>query len=254
MIDLSIDTADLSAEFDLDQRAVNDLLKFTVEEVTAMFARNWDNKAKETLGSTRNEYRNAIQTRKIDDFTASVYLNPASWLANALEEGASGFDMKAGLLNSSKVKYTKNGSPYITIPFRFATPTSLGESSAFAGVMPTVIHRAVLKHEKESSTGLPLGSIPNKYQIPQSSTLRRTLSSAAYSKVAERTSIYEGLKRNPNGAGYVMFRRISLNSAADKFQHPGLEARSLAQKALDGTNIPQIVDIAIDSYLANLGF
>jgi hypothetical protein len=50
-----------------------------------------------------------------------------------------------------------------------------------------------------------------------------------------------------------MFRRVSLNSDADRFIHPGFEPRMLADKALNNMNVPQVVDVAIDNYLANLG-
>ena len=66
------------------------------------------------------------------------------------------------------------------------------------------------------------------------------------------TSIYEGLKKQ--GGGYVMFRRVSLNSSPDAFNHPGFDARNFANKALSQMDVPQTVDIAIDTYLSNLGF
>jgi len=253
MIDLSIDTRDISAEFQLSQKEVDDMLEFVVDEVTAQFARNWDTQAKTTLKSTREQYRQAIQVEKRDKFTGVVYLNPAVWIANALEMGASEFDMKRGFLSSRKVKYTKNGLPYLTIGFRFAIPSSLGENNAFAGVMPTIIHQKAKALQGKAQ--LSLSDIPTKYHIPQSATLRRKLKSGAMTSIPKgtaMTSIYEGLGSN-KGGGYVMFRRVSVNSDADRWIHPGFQPKKLAEKALQKTDVPHIVDVAIDSYLAHLG-
>lgn len=255
MIDLSIDTMDLSQEFNMTKDDVDGMTEFVVDEVTTAFAREWDNQAKSDLNSTREQYRNAIQVTKRGRFTGVVYLNPAVWIANALEMGASSFDMKTGFLNSSKVKYTSKGKPYLTIPFRFATSGSIGESSAFAGVMPTTISNTVQKMKPKERLGID--KIPSKYHMPQSATLRRKLKSKGFQQLksnTEVTSIYEGLQRNQRGSGYVMFRRVSLNSDADRFIHPGFEPRKLADRALGKMNVPQTVDVALDTYLSNLGF
>lgn len=255
MINLSIDTLDLSQEFDLNQQDVDGMLEFVVEEVTSAFARKWDNQAKTDLNSTREQYRSAIQVTKKDRFTGVVYLNPAVWIANALELGIGAFDMKSGFLASSKVKYTSKGTPFLTIPFRFATAGSIGENTAFAGVMPTVISNTIQSMPVRQP--LTMGQIPKQYHIPQSATLRKKLRSKGFQNLSQDvkvTSIYEGLRRNQKGSGYVMFRRVSLNSDPDRFIHPGFEAKRLAEKALSSMNIPQTVDVAIDSYLANLGF
>jgi len=253
MISLDIDTRDLSDEFNLSQQEVNQMLQYTVEEVSANFADTWDVVASQNLGSARNQYKRAIQVMKRDRYTSVVYLNPAAWLPNALEMGHPSFDMKSGFLSSPKVKYTKKGNPYLTIPFRFATPTALGESSAFSGVMPKVIYNEVKKQTRREQ--LPLTSIPAQYHIPVNAGIRKEVKSGNYSRVTaktEMTSIYEGMQNTGNG--YMTFRRVSLNSQAESWIHPGFQARNFAQKAMNQINIPDIVDISIDNYLAQLGF
>lgn len=254
MIDLQIDTLDLSQEFQLSKQEVDDMSEFVVEEVTTAFARKWDNQAKNNLKSTRSQYRSAIQVKKIDKFTSAAYLNPAVWIANAIESGASSFDMKKGFLASDKVKYTADGKPYLTIPFRFATAGSIGENPMFAGVMPTVVSNVAQQMQPKQQ--MKLDQIPSKYHIPKSASLRKKLKSKGFNKLSskvDKTSIYEGMQRNAKGSGYVAFRRVSLNSPKLRFIHPGFEPRNLADKALQTTDIPSIVDVAIDSYLANLG-
>jgi len=67
MIDLTIDTLDLSSEFNLNQDDIDSLMESTVKRVTQAFARHWDTVAKQSLGSTRDIYRNAIQVIDLTD-------------------------------------------------------------------------------------------------------------------------------------------------------------------------------------------
>lgn len=252
MIQLQIQSTDLAQEFGLTQNDVDDMVEYVVEDVAHSFARQWQTEAKSSLFSSRNIYVNAIQAAKRGRDTSVVYLNPAAWLPNALELGTTEFDMKHGFLASDKVKYDKNGNPFLTIPFRFATSNAIGENEAFAGVMPREIHRTVKKLD-----GKPLNikDIPSKYHIPQSASLRRKMKSKGFeqlSKKVETTSIYEGMKKT--SGGYVTFRRVSLNSQKESFIHPGFYARNLAEKALSAMDIPFNVDVAIDNFLSNAGF
>lgn len=259
MVNFTVDTQDLSDEFNLSQDDIDSLLEATVQSVTQAFTRHWDDVASRELKSVRHLYRNAIQVGQQGRFVGIVYLNPAAWLPNAIEMGLGSFDMKPGLLSGSAVKQGKNG-PYTTIPFQFATPGALGESGLFSGVMPKSIHKAVLKKEAQNpkTKGLSISEIPKEYQIPKSAQLRSQIKDIGFDQVMKKsesnTSIYEGLKRNKKGSGYVNFRRVSLNSQQESFIHPGFRVYNLADKALQRLNIAHEVDIAIDNYLAALGF
>ena len=248
MIPITIDTSDLSQEFGLAASQVDNLKELAVKTLAQEYARKWELQANQNLGSTREVYRGAIQTTFRGRFTSVVYLNPAVWLANAIEMGYSGFDMKDGFMKSSKVKFNKSGDPYLTIPFRFATPGSLGENTAFAGVMPKEIHAAV----KKLNVGKPLtlDSIPDRFQIPKSQELRKRIQEISSLPKNKRTSIYEGLTRS--GGGYVNFRRVSLRSDADSWQHPGFEEKNLAERALNDLNIQGIMKNVIDEFLSSI--
>lgn len=253
MISWDIDTNDLSEEFNLGRADIDQLLELSVTMVTKKFAEHWDTVAKNELGSTRQRYRSSIEIGSRGRFTGVVYLNPADKLSNMVEMGASTFDMKTGMLASSKVKHGVNGDPYITIPFRFATPSALGESEGFAGKMPADIFNAV---KKDPETPLPLSKIGEKHRMPKSQQLRERMSTIK-SKVGKlpmsaQTSKYEGLKRNDKGSGYVNFRRVSLRSDSRAFIHPGFSPKNLAEKAEGMLDIGHIVDIAIDNFLSSL--
>ena len=249
MIDIDIDTQGLSSMFNISKGDIDDLMETTIKNITAEYAYNWGMVAKKELGSTRTQYMNAIQIDSRGRFTGVAYLNPAAFLPNAIEVGMSGFDMKAGMLKSPKAKMTKNG-PVLTIPFRFASAGSLGESSAFSGVLPPSIQRMA----KKSSGGLKLKNIPSKYHIPKSASLRSKGKSASFNQIKnnQSTSIYEGLKKT--GGGYITFRKVSLNSDPASWQHPGFTARNFSKKALANLDIPGIVGDSIDNFLTNLGF
>lgn len=253
MINLNIDISDLAQDLLLTQSQQDNIIEFAVDNVAAGFHEQWTIEAKNNLFKSRAGYINNLGVEKLGRFRSVVYLNPSAFLPNAIEFGKEAYDMKLGFMKSSKIKTTEGGSKYLTIPFRFGIPTAIGEGSQFAGVMPTSIHQAVMRAETrpdENKNGLRMSDIDKKYYIPESSTLRKLLKSEPFRKLEEgtqMTSIYAGLRRTAKGSGYVMFRRVSLNSPQDKFQHPGFIARNLAQKALNSyeSEIPNIVGDSI---------
>lgn len=261
MIDFTIDTLDLSEEFNLSRKDIDQLLEYTVKEVTFTFARLWETEARNKLKKSRSQYLRAIQIDSRGPFVGVAYLNPASWIANAVEIGADAFDIKQGLLNSPKAKTSSKGSRYITVPFRFATPQAIGDNELFSGIMPEDIYRAAMNQQKladsdQGSKGLKLADIPSQYQIPKSAALRKDVKHTQFqiAQGTKMTSIYEGLQREASGSGWVNFRRVSDNSEEDSFQHPGIEPRDLATHALSGLDIPHIVDLSIDNFLSKKGF
>lgn len=262
MIDFTIDTADLSAEFNLSQDDVDALLERSVKAVTVKFAQHWDTVAKNNLSQTKGIYRSAIQIGSQGRFTGIAYLNPANFLANWIEMGRGPYDLKPGLLSGASVKQGKNG-PYTTVPFQFAMSTSIGENEKFSGVMPKEVEKAVVKKQSSpqgNKRGLSLKDIPQKYHIPKSASLRKRMKETRFDEVAAKnenqdmTSVYEGLKRNAKGSGYVNFRRVSLNSDPESWIHPGFQAKDFASRALSMLDIDHEVDMAIDGYLNELGF
>lgn len=260
MLDFNVDINDLASEFTLSTQQVDELIEFCVEEVTTEVARQWSTEVKQNLGSARSQYLNALSVEKVSRNSRVVFLHPGAWLPNAIEQGQGSYDMKEGFLKSSKVKHTKKGKPYLTIPFRFATPDTLGENEAFSGILPRVIHTAVLKNDRQTtkpSSGLGLSSIPRQFQIPKSAALRKRMKSVGYEKLSkdvEMTSVYEGVTKS--GSGYINFRRVSLASDSASWIHPGFTARNFADKASQKVEpiIPEIVDSAIDEFLSNLGY
>ncbi len=107
---------------------------------------NWVALAKRELHSTRQNYVDSIHMADTQD-GARIYL--LGNFNNMLEAGAPAWDMKEGFRNSPKAKISKVGNWYLRIPFRFATPGSLGESSAFSGKLSVEVYKEI---RKQSST------------------------------------------------------------------------------------------------------
>lgn len=251
MIPVSIDTSELALFFNLTREQISDMKELAVNRVAAGFRDQWRATAGSQLGKSRELYKNAIRIKSINNHSTMVYLDPTVWLANALELGYSSFDMKTGFLKSDKVKYTKSGDPYLTIPFRFATPDAIGDNPIFSGNLPKDIYSTAKSLRPNKS--LSLNQIPTKYQIPKSQELRRKIQDIKSIELKDRTSIYEGLQKTKGG--YINFRRVSLRSDAKSWIHPGFEERNIAGKALSEftSQIPDIVGSTIDNFLDDLG-
>ena len=252
MIPISINTDAIQDMFSLEQEQIDDMKELAIKRIAKGFQQQWRVEAGVNLKQAREIYRNSIKIEYSQRYSATVYLDPLNWLPNALENGFSSFDMKTGFLKSDKVKFSKNGDPFLTIPFRFATPGAIGDNPAFnGGVLPKEIYNKA----KGSDKSLGIGDIPSKYQIPKSNALRKRLDEIKIDslKESQRTSIYEGLKNT--GGGYMTFRRVSLKSNANSWIHPGFTEMNLAKGALDKFE-PQISDIvgaSIDDFLDDLG-
>ena len=50
----------------------------------------------------------------------------------------------------------------------------------------------------------------------------------------------------------MTFRRVSDKSDPNSWIHPGFDARKFMDKALDQTQIPQVVDMVLDNFLSQL--
>lgn len=265
---ITIDTRSLSDEFNLTQRQADNLVSNAVKHVIAVIAKNWESQAMNNLHQTRQQYVKSLIVGEEGRFTGYVML--VGKLPNMIESGCGPFDEKSGLLNSSKVKHTKTGKPYITVPFRVGTPGIIGESEVFSSIMPEEIYSVVRKKDSQlsqlggkvaSGKGLGFNDIPEEYREP---TIRPEVVNEKTSEVFEtykrKSSIYLGMMReektyeNTTQGTYVTFRRVSENSDSNSFIHTGLVARNLATRAIEQTNVPMEVDRATDNYLASIGF
>lgn len=266
MIPIQINSDDLVDSLGLSTKQARDLIDYTVKEVTARFAAEWEAEAARSLRQSREEYVKNIQVVDEGYGKGSVVL--FGWLPNAIEDGYSAYDMKEGLLDGPNAKTGADGSRYNTVPYRAATPNAIGESEVFANKMPQEVYDVVkAKPATQTIAGggkatvplstkeLPIGhNQPKIKQVPSISPLPATWSGW----YKHKAPIFQGLRRVTDPVTkqnrYQTFRRVSDNSEPESWIHPGFDQKNLAEKALDNMNIERSISQSIDSFLTKIGF
>lgn len=251
---IRIDIQDIANEFSLSRDEITDFSRYVVEIVSSKFAKYWENEAAHSLHQTRAEFQKAIYIEKVDDTNVVVGLK--GFVPNAVEQGIDAFDQKEYFAKSKKIKLTKDGKWYLTIPFRFNTPGTLGESTVFSNQLPEEIHQIVRDKSKAGdNSGLRRTEIPQEFQIPRTRPRIELESGKVFEEYTHRSSIYEGMVRSDMQfhSQYNTFRRVSeISSDPNSWIHTGIEARNLSEKALDAMDLETTVDKAIDKFLSQL--
>ena len=110
MINLSIDTSSIADSFNLDQNDINQLLDFTVKEVTASFASHWEQEAILSLHSSRQQYINSLVV--VDEGFAKGAVMLVGKFPNMIE---SGIDSKEAIKKVAKTKSISKREVYATV-------------------------------------------------------------------------------------------------------------------------------------------
>lgn len=266
---ITLDFSEVFNEFDLTPEQAEKLGDNVIRHITSRFYEVWSITAGKELHSSRKDYINSLQLLSEGKMEASVVLRGK--LNNMIEQGVGAFDMKLGFMKSPKAKMSKKGGWYITIPFRFATPGALGESSVFnGGVMPKEIYAEAKNLEATKSdinVGVQFGDQLKLSQIPEhlrNKGSRGAVSNAdtkdSFADYQHKNSIYEGITRsektyaNATQSMYNSFRRVSLNSDPASWVNSGITARNVAEKALQVFDIGEEVSIKVDQELNKYGF
>jgi hypothetical protein len=252
MIPISIDVSGVVQALTLKAEQAEALAASVLDRVVTSFANDWRALAGRKLKQTRSEYMNAIYVQQEGPRAAVVGLK--GWLPNAVEKGIDPFDEKEGFAASQKKKLKKNGGWYVTVPFRFATPYAVADSSIFSQTMPTAVY--------EVAKSLPAGTaLKTKNLAPQLQNLgvRKEVYSAqreqVYHSYQHKSSIYDGMQRkerNGGGSMYVTFRRVSDTSDQNSWIHSGIRARNLAAETLQSFPIADVVaQVKLEFYQKN---
>lgn len=158
-----------------------------------------------------------LHKENVSDFHARVVSD--SKRVDAIQEGTSAveYDMKKTHPYGRKSRVSKNGIPYLIIPFRWQTPTKGGEKghSFFSSVIPTKIYETKLKAMKLSSTtGLT---------HPEANYKGQAIDRAEYNWGGRLKDMDDdrmnGMVRmkDVRGSTYFTFRIVSAKSPADKW-------------------------------------
>lgn len=265
LIPIQISSEDLIAQYAMDKTEVEDVIDFTVKEITAKFYERWLEEANLNLHSTRSRYTNSLLLIDEGRMMGAVILDYSKDpLIKMLEEGADAFDMKEGFEKSDKVKYNKSGGWYLTIPLKFGAPDTVGDSLGGVTNLPQAVYNVVKKQAVSDitgrSSGLATDNIPSQYRAPQTRAKIDIPRSPKFEAYTHKSSIYAGVfKQKDSVTGqntYGSFRRVGENSDIRAFIHPGLNELNLAQKALDRLEENMEIELtrAVNSALTNFGF
>lgn len=196
-------------------------LRNSVQTSLSIIRDRWQREAQNKLKTTRTDYLLGLDFNSIvypldsDGFIGSVELNGK--LPNMVETGFSPFDMKVGFGKSSKVKKTKSGGWYLTIPFRHSTPNSNG---SFGSPMPKSVYNVAKKL-------FPNGRMSTKGNLGRS-----------WTGYQHKSNIYDGLQRivksykKATQSQYYTFRRVSNNSDPTSWHHPGFSGVNIARSIM----------------------
>lgn len=260
--------ADLFAE--LGPEAVEGLL-----DNLAMAARaKWINLAKQGLHSTEQEYVDGIQEIESGRGVRTVTL--VGFLPNALENGLEAFDLRVGILKSSKAHMNAQGQKYMAIPFRHSVPGTVGQagpamgmrygpqgalSRAFAAgghfgeaeaaIKGKALYQRVKKLGVYRSKGGGAAAGGEAVSSPgKGKSLRLPPQSDLFPLLApwHKTDIYAGMIKQGDSRHrqYMTFRTIS-EANPQGWIHPGLEPRRFAEQVSDHINnlMPRAISAAL---------
>lgn len=228
-----------------------------LDDVTNEVYEAWRSQAQTHLKSTRNNYINGLQIYQEGPLKNVIVLTGD--FNNSIESGMTAFDMKEHFRKSGKVRYSKDGSWYLIIPFRFATPGALGENEAFSSVMPKQIYDLAKKlnpvksdssgMDKQGDTLIDIPSSLNEQKIRASFTDMMT--KKTYPQYQHKSSIYKGIQKQQktyekgSSSQYNSFRTASAKSDPNSWIHRGIAAYNLADKAVESVDVGAIVDFSI---------
>jgi len=273
-----IDTQQLIEQFNIPPKQINTMLDNIAKGLAASYAMALEKEAQRQLKQTKTRYINNIKVVDGGKLTGTVLVDYSKdKLIQMLEEGASPFDIKVGLLNGPKVKVTAKGRRYTTVPFRHGAPDSDSGNPLFnGGILPRLVQRASMAMPQNvpmsggglRSAGLNLSDIPAAFQTPRTrGAIVDQSGNVLWRAYQNRSALHEGLVRMQDVATgqnkYMTFRRVSesgiganggkIGSDPDAFIHPGIKQYNLVQAALSKFNIPTETGLQLDAELTKLG-
>ena len=266
IVPIEINSSDILSQYSVTDDQLQKMFDNIAKSLGVIYASKLENEASSALNSTRRRYIQNIRVIDSGRLESTVLLDYSKDpLVRMIEEGISAFDLKPYFLKSAKVKVSKSGKRYLTIPFRFSTPGSLGESEVFSGKMPDEVYDIVRKKEvgvngkSQGITKDELSQLPSKFQVIQTrKEVQDSQGKTLFKEYEHKSSIFQGIQKQTDKvtgqSSYHSFRRVSELSDEDSFIHTGIQARHLMQKAKQTMNIPDEVSIQIDNELAKLGF
>lgn len=175
-------------------------------------------------------YKKALSARGAVEITdKGIVINVTDPLVLANEKGSKAFDMKPKLLARAK-KSSKGGGAYVDVVFRHKSseiPAAVRNKMAKASKMSgggDVTHvsntpgKSFTRQLQRGGIGQRLGLKPKKQQVQHQRGIHDDLMRKA--------------KPGSRSGSYMTIRRVSTNSAASSWWHPGFKAQRIIEKVL----------------------
>ena len=144
-LQINIDASDYIEQSSLSPDDIFGFHALLLDRLADGFKEQWIDEVNQTLHSTRPEYMRGMFVSRPDDNTVVMGVTARkSQLSVDLELGKNAFDEKQGFAQSPKRTIKRNGGWFLTIPFRFSAPTSLGESAC---IIPHTVPNSPTKGE-----------------------------------------------------------------------------------------------------------
>lgn len=196
------------------ERGVNGLIMATPRLVQQEI----DGYIEKTLDTTAEEMMNAVDTYW-DEGVLVIEIDDDNWLANALETGVQGWDMKETHLNSPKAKYSKEGFKYLVIPMQ-KHPSSRGGGTEKSQMYHRMINEA-LENPSYSAPTVQIAMDGTAGTMERLNTTNTMLH--GFYRVQRYRDAEQIKKGTPMSTQFVMFRTMSNHpKQAGKWIHAGI--------------------------------
>lgn len=219
-----------------------------VQAAPLLIRQEFDSVAKRRLNTSRDQYMEALSV-EVQNGILLVELDPNDWLANAVESGQSGFDMKPGLLRSDKAKVSKQGYRYAHIPMpQRKTPGGKSENSEFQNKINKVLRDPLImrvqgrmQQDGSYNTIETIASPTNQPETKGLYRIRKFRNAEAFQN-----------KDSPVSSQFVLFRTVSenpLSKSANGWVHPGIQRRGLfpTVEAWANSLLPSILESIVET-------
>lgn len=207
-------------------------------------------KAKNKLHSTYENYMDAVNIN-YEGHVLIIELDKNNWLANATESGASGFDIKKGLLNSPKAKTGKDGQKYISVPMQKDKNRSSASMGTEKGQEYQRLIEHVMRKPKFGLSNLQQGADGTVVESQKLITDEPKLQGFyRFRKLDSAKQFYSG-KTQGIPFQHVMFRMVSEKGSKTgaTWEHPGIKPAGIFREL--ERELPGIFETLLDTNIQN---
>lgn len=228
-------------------KALQTGLERTIDYAPILTRQHIQSVANKKLHTTKEKYMDAL-TIEMDNNVLMVEIDPANWIANAVESGADPFNMKDTHLRGPNTRVSRQGYRYKIIPIG-KDPSGPGSNTEKGQAYQKAVQQAL----KAPTFGrsflryLPNGKIAEMQEVVSGDPML----SGFY-----RTRVYDSGKELANSKGkkwgYVLFRVISENpNSIAKWDHPGIRPQHILKDTERwlNNNLPDIFDAFVQEEL-----